>query len=210
MLRFSLGKSSVHHSGTRRMAKKGTPKKKYKIELTRLSIAFWSIFFLVLLSWSFFMGILLGQGFLPGAATAISDLSGQLSKIQDMVKSREPYDSRPQRKSESDPELAFYERLETTKDEVNNALRNAAENHLIGIMQYTEEPLVSVDIVGNPHSAIIDGLSTKVIGEKGNLVKILSWYDNEWGYSCRIVDLINYTYVNNNKPISELEITRAA
>jgi len=96
-----------------------------------------------------------------------------------------------------------------TKEEVNNALRNAAEGPLKGIMQYTEEPLVSVDIVGNPHSAIIDGLSTKVIGENGNLLKILSWYDNEWGYSCRIVDLINYIHVNHSRPISELEIARA-
>ncbi len=98
---------------------------------------------------------------------------------------------------------------EVTKEEVNNAFRNAAEGKLKGIMQYSEEPLVSVDIVGNPHSAIIDGLSTKVNGDSGNFLKILSWYDNEWGYSCRIVDLINYIYVNNSKPISEVEIARA-
>ena len=97
---------------------------------------------------------------------------------------------------------------EVTKEEVNNEFRNAAEGKLKGIMQYSEEPLVSVDIVGNPHSAIIDGLSTKVNGDSGNLLKILSWYDNEWGYSCRIVDLINYIYVNNSKPISEVEIAR--
>ncbi len=95
-----------------------------------------------------------------------------------------------------------------TKDEVNDVLRNASVTILRGIMEYTEEPLVSTDIVGNPHSTIIDGLSTKVIGENGNLFKILSWYDNEWGYSCRIVDLVNYIYVNNSKSISELEITR--
>ncbi len=95
-----------------------------------------------------------------------------------------------------------------TKDEVNDVLRNASVTILRGIMEYTEEPLVSTDIVGNPHSTIIDGLSTKVIGENGNLLKILSWYDNEWGYSCRIVDLVNYIYVNNSKSISELEITR--
>jgi glyceraldehyde 3-phosphate dehydrogenase len=83
---------------------------------------------------------------------------------------------------------------DVTKDKVNTALKKAAENKLKDIMQYTEEPLVSVDIIGNPHSAIIDGLSTKVIGEKGNFVKILSWYDNEWGYSCRLVDLINYMF----------------
>jgi glyceraldehyde-3-phosphate dehydrogenase type I len=97
---------------------------------------------------------------------------------------------------------------QVTTDEVNAALRNASEGKLRGIMQYTEEPLVSVDIVGNPHSAIIDGMSTKVNGEKGNLVKILSWYDNEWGYSCRLVDLINYIHVNNSKPISDLEIVK--
>ncbi len=81
-----------------------------------------------------------------------------------------------------------------TKDEINSTLKKAAENKLKGIMQYTEEPLVSIDIIGNPHSAIIDGLSTRVIGEHGNFVKILSWYDNEWGYSCRLVDLINYIF----------------
>ena len=97
---------------------------------------------------------------------------------------------------------------DVTKDEVNNAFKNAAETNLKGIMQYSEEPLVSVDIVGNPHSAIIDGLSTKVNGERGNLLKILSWYDNEWGYSCRIVDLINYLYADNQKKTSELQIAR--
>ena len=81
-----------------------------------------------------------------------------------------------------------------TAVEVNNAFRKAAESDLKGIMQYTEEPLVSVDVVGNAHSAIIDGLSTKVIGEKGNLLKIFSWYDNEWGYSCRLVDFVNYMF----------------
>jgi glyceraldehyde-3-phosphate dehydrogenase type I len=98
---------------------------------------------------------------------------------------------------------------EVNKDDVNFAFKNAAENNLKHIMQYTEEPIVSRDIVGNSHSAIIDGLSTKVIGEYGNLIKILSWYDNEWGYSCRVVDLLNYIYLNHSRPISELELTRA-
>ena len=97
---------------------------------------------------------------------------------------------------------------DVTRDEVNNAFRHAAETSLKGIMEYSEEPLVSVDIVGNPHSAIIDGLSTKVNGERGNFLKILSWYDNEWGYSCRIVDLINYLYADNQKKTSELQIIR--
>jgi glyceraldehyde 3-phosphate dehydrogenase len=81
-----------------------------------------------------------------------------------------------------------------TRDEINSVLKEESENRLKGILQYLEEPLVSVDIIGNPHSAIIDGLSTRVIGEPGNLGKVLSWYDNEWGYSCRLVDLINYMF----------------
>ncbi|RLI62611.1 MAG: type I glyceraldehyde-3-phosphate dehydrogenase [Candidatus Asgardarchaeum californiense] len=83
---------------------------------------------------------------------------------------------------------------EVTKEEINSVLKDAADSKLKGILQYSEEPLVSVDIVGNPHSAIIDGLSTRVIGEKNNFIKILSWYDNEWGYSCRLIDLINYMF----------------
>ncbi len=87
---------------------------------------------------------------------------------------------------------------EVTRDEINDALKNAAESNLKGILEYSEEPLVSVDIIGNPHSAIIDGLSTTVVGGQGNLAKIFSWYDNEWGYSCRIVDLINYMFQKKN------------
>jgi len=98
---------------------------------------------------------------------------------------------------------------EVTAEEVNSAFKNAANNQLKGIMEYSEEPLVSSDIVGNPHSCIIDGLSTKVMGENGRLLKILSWYDNEWGYSCRLVDLINYIFINHSRPISELQVARA-
>lgn len=83
---------------------------------------------------------------------------------------------------------------DAAKDDINSELKKASKGNLLGIMQYSEEPLVSVDIIGNPHSAIIDGLSTRVIAERGNLAKIFSWYDNEWGYSCRVVDLINYMF----------------
>ena len=93
---------------------------------------------------------------------------------------------------------------QVTAAEVNAALKKAADTTMKGIMEYTEEPLVSVDIVGNPHSAIIDGLSTKTIGDKGNMVKIFSWYDNEWGYSCRIVDLINYMFNERLVPVEPL------
>ena len=76
----------------------------------------------------------------------------------------------------------------TTKDAVNAAFKAAADGKLKGILEYCDEPIVSSDVIGNPASSIIDALSTNVIG--GNLVKTLSWYDNEWGYSNRCVDLI--------------------
>ncbi len=81
---------------------------------------------------------------------------------------------------------------EATREDINGAFESAANGSLKGILQYTEEPLVLTDIVGNPHSSIVDGLSTNVIGGKGNLAKILSWYDNEWGFSNRMVDLMKY------------------
>ncbi len=76
---------------------------------------------------------------------------------------------------------------EVTVEEVNEAFKKASENELKGILEYSDEPLVSVDIVGNPHSNIFDSLSTMV---QGNMVKVVGWYDNEWGYSCRVVDLM--------------------
>ena len=78
---------------------------------------------------------------------------------------------------------------ETTKQEVNDAFKAAADGPMKGILEYTEDPIVSADIVGNPHSCIVDGLSTMV---NGSMVKVLGWYDNEWGYSCRLVDLAGY------------------
>ena len=78
----------------------------------------------------------------------------------------------------------------TSAEEINAALKAAAANELKGILQYCDEPLVSIDFNGNSHSSIVDALSTMVI--EGNLAKIVSWYDNEWGYSCRVVDLIGY------------------
>ncbi len=76
--------------------------------------------------------------------------------------------------------------------EVNEAFRKASEGKLKGILQYIEEPLVSVDFMANPHSSIVDGLFTRMVDN--NLVKVLSWYDNEWGFSCRVRDLIKYIY----------------
>jgi len=79
---------------------------------------------------------------------------------------------------------------ETTTEEVNQALKNAANEELRGILAYSEEPLVSIDFRGNSNSSIVDAEYTKVTGK--NLVKVLSWYDNEWGYSCRVRDLVKY------------------
>lgn len=79
---------------------------------------------------------------------------------------------------------------ETVKEEVNQAFKKAAVGELSHILEYTEEPLVSRDFNGNSHSAIVDGLSTYVIDR--NLVKVLVWYDNEWGYSHRLVELVEY------------------
>ncbi len=79
---------------------------------------------------------------------------------------------------------------ETTAEEVNRAFKDAANEELRGILAFSEEPLVSVDFKRNPNSSIVDAEYTKVIG--GTMLKVLSWYDNEWGYSCRVRDLIKY------------------
>jgi glyceraldehyde 3-phosphate dehydrogenase len=87
-------------------------------------------------------------------------------------------------------DLVAVMKTEVTEKDVNEAFKKAAEGKLKGILQYTEEPLVSVDFLSNPHSAIVDALSTKVLDK--NLLKVLAWYDNEWGYSCRLRDLIKF------------------
>ncbi len=79
---------------------------------------------------------------------------------------------------------------EATVEQVNQAFQNAAEGPLSGILGYCQEELVSIDFKGNPASSIIDSLSTMVLG--GNMVKVIAWYDNEWGYSCRLADLAAY------------------
>jgi glyceraldehyde 3-phosphate dehydrogenase len=75
-------------------------------------------------------------------------------------------------------------------EEVNEAFRAAAEGSLEGILGYSEEPLVSVDYTTDPRSSVVDALSTAVMD--GRMIKVLSWYDNEWGYSNRVVDLVAY------------------
>lgn len=81
-------------------------------------------------------------------------------------------------------------RKEATKEQINQAFKDAVAGPLKGILNYTDEPLVSSDFRGDPHSSTIDGENTMVLG--GNLVKVLAWYDNEWGYSSRVADLTNF------------------
>jgi glyceraldehyde 3-phosphate dehydrogenase (phosphorylating) len=79
---------------------------------------------------------------------------------------------------------------EVTKEQVNDALRAAAEGSMKGILGYSEEPLVSIDYKGDERSSIVDAELTTVLG--GNLIKVVAWYDNEWGYSCRVADLVHF------------------
>lgn len=121
-----------------------------------------------------------------GAAKAIGEVIPELNGKLDGLALRVPVPNG------SVTDIVVLLKSEVTKEEVNKALKEASQKKLKNIIEYTEEPIVSIDIVGNPHSAIIDGLSTNVIGGKGRMVKILSWYDNEWGYSSRLVDLLMY------------------
>ncbi len=84
-------------------------------------------------------------------------------------------------------DITFNVKKTVTIKDINNAFKNAAETNYKGILEYTEDPIVSIDIVGNPHSCIFDSQMTSVIG---NMVKIIGWYDNETGYSQRIIDLL--------------------
>ena len=81
---------------------------------------------------------------------------------------------------------------EVTDNEINTTLKEAAQGDFKEILSYTEDPIVSSDIIGDPHSSIVDGLSTMVLGKKSNTVKVLSWYDNEWGFASRMVELIKF------------------
>jgi glyceraldehyde 3-phosphate dehydrogenase len=88
---------------------------------------------------------------------------------------------------------------ETTAEEINDAFRGAAaEDRWNGIMQYTDDAIVSMDIVGNPHSLIVDGLSTMA---NGRMVKVIGWYDNEWGYSCRLADVVEKVAASVGAPV---------
>ncbi len=100
------------------MPKKTKKQKKYKFELTPLSALFWGIFLIILLTWIFVLGILVGRGFLPGSVSTISDLKNQVKKLQTIVGKKEEYEDIKPADENKDPELAFYEKLNSKKDEV--------------------------------------------------------------------------------------------
>jgi len=117
-----------------------------------------------------------------GAAKAVGEVLPDLDGKLDGMAMRVPVPDG------STVDLVVELERDVTVEEVNAAIKAAAEGPLAGIMEYTEDPIVSTDIIGNPHSSIFDASGTQVLG--GNLVKVMSWYDNEWGYSNRVVDLI--------------------
>ncbi len=118
-----------------------------------------------------------------GAARAIGEVIPELKGKLDGMAMRVPVPDG------SVTDLVCVLGREVTVDDVNGAFRSAAaSDHWSGILEYTEDPIVSSDIIGNPASCIIDGLSTMA---HGNQVKLIGWYDNEWGYSCRLVDVID-------------------
>jgi glyceraldehyde 3-phosphate dehydrogenase len=116
-----------------------------------------------------------------GAAAAIGEVIPNLAGKLDGMAMRVPVPDG------STVDLVVELDRDVTVEEVNAAVRAAAEGAMAGILEYVEDPIVSTDIIGNPHSSIFDAGGTQVLG--GNLVKVMSWYDNEWGYSNRVVDL---------------------
>jgi glyceraldehyde 3-phosphate dehydrogenase len=119
-----------------------------------------------------------------GAASAVGEVLPELKGRLDGIAMRVPVPN------VSVVDLAAIVDKKTSKEEINAAFRDAANGPLKGIMQYVEEPLVSIDFRGNPSSSIVDAPYTNVM--EGDFVKVLAWYDNEWGYSNRCVDLIRY------------------
>jgi glyceraldehyde 3-phosphate dehydrogenase len=128
-----------------------------------------------------------------GAAKAIGTVIPELNGKIDGMALRVPVSDG------SIADMVLKLKRDVTKEEVNSVLKNASETNLKGIMEYTEEPIVSTDIIGDPHSSIVDGLSTMVLGNKSNIVKVLSWYDNEWSFACRLVDLVKLVNAKMNE-----------
>jgi glyceraldehyde 3-phosphate dehydrogenase len=121
-----------------------------------------------------------------GAATALSLVIPELKGKMDGMAIRVPTPN------VSVVDLVVELKKETTAEELNRILKSYADGKMKGILSFCEDPLVSIDFNGNPHSSIVDGPSTKVIGKK--MAKIISWYDNEWGFSNRMVELLAYLF----------------
>ncbi len=119
-----------------------------------------------------------------GAAKALSEVLPELAGKLDGMAIRVPTPN------VSVIDLVCEVESDVTEASVRSAMADAARGELKGILEYTEAPLVSVDFIGNAHSSIVDGTLTKVMGNR--MVKVIAWYDNEWGYSCRVRDLILY------------------
>jgi glyceraldehyde 3-phosphate dehydrogenase len=117
-----------------------------------------------------------------GAAIAVTEVLPELKGKLDGVALRVPVPDG------SIVDFVAEVKKDTTVEAVNSAFKMAAAGRMKGVVEYTEEPLVSVDIIGNPHSVVFDSLSTMVLDN--NLVKVFGWYDNEWGYSNRLVDMV--------------------
>jgi len=117
-----------------------------------------------------------------GAARAVGKVIPELKGMLDGVSIRVPTSDG------SIVDLVAELKQNVTADQINAAMKKAASGPMKGILEYCEDPIVSVDVIGNRHSSIFDSLSTSVMD--GNFVKIFSWYDNEWGYSCRTYDLV--------------------
>ncbi len=116
-----------------------------------------------------------------GAAKAIGEVIPELKGKLDGVALRVPV------VDGSITDLSAHLKKSVTKEEINEAMKKASQGELKGILEYCDEPIVSSDIIGNPHSCIFDSLSTYVV--EGNLVKVMGWYDNEWGFSQRMAEL---------------------
>lgn len=121
-----------------------------------------------------------------GAANAVAEAIPELKGKMDGIAIRVPVGTG------SVSDFVAEVEKEAAKEEINKLFKNVAEHHLKGVLEYTEEPLVSSDIIHNPHSCIFDSQMTRVLDKK--LIKILGWYDNEWGYSCRMIDLVKLMF----------------
>ena len=133
-----------------------------------------------------------GQSIVPtttGAAKALTKIFPELSNVIGGCGIRVPV------ANGSLTDITFNVKKTVSIQEINEAFKNASKHNYKGILEYTEDPIVSIDIIGNPHSCIFDSQMTSVIG---NMVKIIGWYDNETGYSSRIIDLICNLSVKNN------------